>query len=203
MKSFLKVSAAVMMLAVTAAAMVLLFGSMDLSRGQPAAQAPPTPTSATTPVPPLLTGMVITPTGTVTPLPIPSVIVDPTLTRPAPTPYPIRPTATPLPATGGPYISEARAIEIALKGARSMGQVDQAMPPRAIFARARDLPSLLGRGEPPRNSDLEIWVVFVRGRFQAQSVPPGAPIPTYKEAYVVINATTGIDSEWGLRNVVP
>ena len=100
-------------------------------------------------------------------------------------------------------MSEAKAIEIAVKGARSMGQVDESVPPRAVFARARDLPSLLGTQAPPPKSDLEIWVVFLRGGFRAQSVPPGAPVTTYEEAYVVMNATTGFDSEWGLRHVAP
>lgn len=192
---------AVATLVALAVGLVLVFEGMQQGRLQSPAQAPPTPVPK--PVPPLLTSVVITPTGTVTPPPVPSVIVDPNLTRPAPTPFPIGPTVTPRPATGGPYISEAKAIEIALRGARSMGQVDESVPPRAVFARSRDVPTILGDGRETPRSDLEIWVVFLKGRFRAQSVPQGAPITIYEEAYVVMNATTGFTSEWGLRRVVP
>lgn len=216
MKSLLKVSAAVMMLAVMAVAMVLFFGSMDRSRGQlPAAAPTPLATVTSQATLPLLTNPIITPVVSSTPRPVPSVIIDPTwvpnATAGTPVPTPTRavpgsppsvPTARP--ATGGPYISQAKAIEAATGVASMRGnRVSASVPPRATFTQAKNLKAMLGNPRPASTSEREIWVITFEGVFTPLSTPPGAPPSCYAKMHVVIDATTGEWSQVALVEEIP
>lgn len=207
MKSLLKVSAAVMMLAVMAVAMVIFFGSMERSRGQlPAASPTPVPPLTPQATLPLLTNPVITPVVSSTPRPVPSVIIDPTWSPPTPTPLAPLPAASPLPATGGPYVSEQEAIAIALRGARATGEADTSVAPRAVFTTAENVRAVLDKLDraPKIESQRETWVVFTQGRFPLPSAPRPLPEKVYfREHVAIIDATTGNIDAWGLRNRLP
>jgi hypothetical protein len=115
------------------------------------------------------------------------------------------PTPTPQPATGGPYISEQQAIATALRFARLPGnQLDETIPPRAIFTAAKNIYSILGDPRPAGTSERKKWIVIFKGRFHPLKAPPPPPpgyrrLPqVFQKMYVVIDATTG---QWHLVHV--
>lgn len=199
MKNLLRGFLALLALAAMTAALVLLFGTMDRSRGQPAALAP-TPTPK--PAPPLiLTNVIVTPTLSPTPRPLPPVIVDPVWPAPKPAPRSTEPTPTPIPPTGGPYISQSEAISIA---ARAAGPgVDKNVPPKAYFLPAKDIPTVIPWNKSAPQSELEVWVVALEGRFSPSRVPRGEPAPTYRKTYLVIDATSGKVSSTFMQEPLP
>lgn len=221
MGSLLKASLSILFLGLIAGALALAFGSMEKGQGEPAAFAPTPVPSAGPPGPimvtvtwpaglpsptgtriPFLTNLIITPSDTIVPRPIPSVIIDPTWAPPPPLPtYTPTPTPTRLPATGGPYISESKAIEITV---RSCGteNVNHDIPPKAILTTCKAVPALIGKRSAGAPCEREFWVVFVEGRFKVPGGPMGFDRDKflYTQCLATMDATTGEISTWGLRN---
>jgi hypothetical protein len=116
-------------------------------------------------------------------------------------------TATPRPATGGPYITEARAIEIGLEAANAIGEVNSARAPRATFMAAKDVVATVGiTGSIATSSTREKWVVTIEGKFYEDSIPSYVDpkdIKGYRYLYAVLDATTGELDAWVLKEYTP
>lgn len=215
MKNLLRAGAAILVLAAMTAALVFVFATMGRSPGQLAAQGPtpvPTPTKPTPAVllssPPITPSLAITVPSKAKALPPDGIdLTLPPRTTPWTPPTP-GPTWTPVPATGGPYISEARAIEIALNSARAADEFNAAIPPKAIFARGKDVPAFIGKPNSVSASEREVWLVVLEGRFTPprsliDPASPGYRKPIYGVCKVVMDATTGVIDIWGLQNELP
>lgn len=117
--------------------------------------------------------------------------------------------ATPIfrPGTGGPYISEAEALNKALKAVGAYGIVDAGIRPTAVFTTGRYLRGLMGDPEPEIHrgvvSERELWVVVFHGQFTPASGPRGRPNVVFRRLFLVFDATTGLPSGVSMREQVP
>lgn len=190
-------------LCVTSLALTIVFGSLELTQGQAPAQ-PPAATPTAGP-PPVLTNPLVSP---------PARSVAPAKTNPSKEPEWSRPvlgprppvTPTPRPATGGPYINEAKATEIAIASARSQGTVDASVPAQTRFTTESEIPAILGKRNSGPISDREIWAVYLRGSFRTALSPEGTERSggaVFREAIIIIDATTAQIVAGGLQDGRP
>jgi hypothetical protein len=135
---------------------------------------------------------------TVTPVATPTCCISPEdfyrTPRPAEATARPLPTNTPLPPSGGPYISESRAIEIGMDICRDYGPISEGIAARAMFGPAYEVvPRIDGRPMQGLTAR-ELWIVVVEGRFKPLGAPSGVDLSTAPAArlcHVVIDATTG------------
>ncbi len=209
MRYSLRTAGALAVLVALVFVLLATFLAMDQARGQPAT-IPPTPAVLLS-NPPVARPTAVTETPKQSS--VPSGVVEPTWQPAKPPPRTTdnpAPTPTPRPATGGPYITEAKAVDIAVQKSRYSGEVNAAVPPRAVFTAAKNVPALIDKPSTGSVGEREYWVVFLEGHFRLPRTVPGAIRPDgpvrglyYGRSVTVIDATTGDIDIWGLRNELP
>jgi hypothetical protein len=106
------------------------------------------------------------------------------------------------PAESGPKLDEAQVTQAALAFASDMGDTQPASVEHVESTREQAVATL--SGDQVQGSQ-DVYAVVMRGRFDANSVavPPGVQSPTGSVLTLVIDATTGEMTDFGIQNTIP